>query len=145
MKESIGNSCPYEKRELISFDEGLFGFENFKSFLPLPITEDSDAVLNLLSVEDENLSFVIMNPFLLKKDYEPRLPEEIYRKLGTKNEDELSFYVICVVGDSPEKSTVNFKCPIVVNTVSRKAVQAILDSEEYHFRHTLKDLGKEEV
>ncbi|KMZ54345.1 flagellar assembly protein FliW [Dorea sp. D27] len=145
MMEERGSSFPFEKEELISFEEGLFGFENYKHFLPLPITEDSDAVLNLLSVEDESLSFIIMNPFLLMNDYAPRLPDDIYHKLEAEDEADLSFYVICVVGDSPEDSTVNFKCPIVVNTVSRKAVQVILESDTYCFRHTLKDIGKEEV
>ncbi|BDF35656.1 hypothetical protein CE91St62_37190 [Lachnospiraceae bacterium] len=145
MKEKKGSSLPFEKEELISFEEGLFGFEDYKRFLPLPITEDSDAVLNLLSVEDESLSFIIMNPFLLVSDYEPRLSQDIYKKLEAKDEADLSYYVICVVGDSPENSTVNFKCPIVVNTVSRKAVQVILESEEYRFRHSLKDIGKEVV
>lgn len=101
--------------------------------------------MNLLSVEDESLSFVIMNPFLLVSNYAPRLPEDIYKKLEAEDEADLSFYVICVVGDSPEDSTVNFKCPIVVNTASRKAVQVILESEEYRFRHTLRDIGKEGV
>lgn len=145
MKEDRENCCPYEEAELIRFEDGLFGFESYKCFLPLPITEDSDAVLNLLSVEDESLSFVIMNPFMLMKDYAPRLTEEIYEKLEADKETDLSYYVICVVGSSPKESTVNFKCPIVVNTVSRKAVQVILESEKYHFRHALKDLEKEEV
>ena len=145
MMEEKGSSVPFEKEELISFEEGLFGFENYKRFLPLPITEDSDAVLNLLSVEDKSLSFVIMNPFLLVSNYDPRLPEDIYKKLEAEDEADLSYYVICVVGDSPEDSTVNFKCPIVVNTASRKAVQVILESEEYRFRHTLRDIGKEGV
>ena len=134
MKEDKENCCPYEEAELIRFEDGLFGFESYKCFLPLPITEDSDAVLNLLSVEDESLSFVA-----------PRLTEEIYEKLEADKETDLSYYVICVVGSSPKESTVNFKCPIVVNTVSRKAVQVILESEKYHFRHALKDLEKEQV
>ena len=96
MKEDKENCCPYEEAELIRFEDGLFGFESYKCFLPLPITEDSDAVLNLLSVEDESLSFVIMNPFMLMKDYAPRLTEEIYEKLEADKETDLSYYVICV-------------------------------------------------
>lgn len=137
--------CPYAKEELIIFEEGMFGFEQYRQFLPLPITEGDDAVLSLLSVEDGTLSFVIMNPFLLMKEYTPILPDEIYEKLGGCKESEVSFYVICVIADSVEESTVNLKCPIVVNTVNRKAVQVILESEKYQFRHALKDLKAEEV
>ena len=37
MMEEKGSSFPFEKEELISFEEGLFGFENYKRFLPLPV------------------------------------------------------------------------------------------------------------
>lgn len=140
MIEEKGGHPPYEKEELIYFNEGLFGFEEYKKFLPLPMEDDNDAVLCLLSVEDENLSFIIMNPFRIMKEYSPVLPEEVYKKLGTSKDDDLSFYVICVVADPAEDSTVNLKCPIVVNTVNRKAVQVILETEEYQFRHVLKNL-----
>lgn len=140
MIEEKGGHPPYEKEELIYFSEGLFGFEEYKKFLPLPMEDDNDAVLCLLSVEDENLSFIIMNPFQIMKEYSPVLPEDVYKKLGTSNDEDLSFYVICVVADPAEDSTVNLKCPIVVNTVSRKAVQVILETEEYQFRHALKNL-----
>lgn len=145
MKEEKEAYCPYESEELIHFKEGLFGFEQYRKFLPLPLTEGTDAVLSLLSTEDDNLSFVIMNPFLLMKDYVPVLPPEAYTKLGTKDDTILSYYVICVVGDTTEESTVNLKCPIVVNTVSREAIQVILESDTYQFRHALGELKGEEV
>lgn len=139
MEEGFNNSA-YEKEELIYFIEGLFGFEEYKEFLPLPMVDDDDAVLCLLSVEDENLSFIIMNPFRLMKEYSPVLPNDTYKKLGTTNDADLSFYVICVVADPAEDSTVNLKCPIVVNTVNRRAVQVMLETGGYHFRHALKHL-----
>lgn len=145
MSEKKGDECLYEKEELIVFEEGLFGFEEYRQFLPLPITEGDDAVLSLLSVEDETLSFVLMNPFLLMKEYSPVLPKEIYKKLDVREESELSFYVICVVAEPVQESTVNLKCPIAVNTTNRKAIQVILESEEYQFRHALKELRSEEV
>lgn len=140
MSEESCGKFPYNKEELIYFNEGLFGFEGYKSFLPLPMEEENDAVLSLLSVEDESLSFIIMNPFRLLGDYSPVLSQADYKKLGTSNDADLSFYVICVVADTAADSTVNLKCPIVVNTVTRKAVQVILDTDKYHFRHVLKQL-----
>lgn len=140
MIEENKDNTPYEKEELICFSEGLFGFEEYKEYLPLPMEDDDDAVLCLLSTDDENLSFIIMNPFRLMKDYSPVLPGDVYKKLGTSNEDDLSFYVLCVVADPAEESTVNLKCPIVVNTVNRKAIQVILETDKYQFRHSLKNL-----
>lgn len=134
-----------KEREYIEFDEGIFGFENERRFLPIMLEEDSDAVLYLQSLDNEELSFVIMNPFMLKGDYDPILGEEDYKALGTSNPEDLSYYVFCVVGDSVEESKVNLKCPIVVNHVTRKARQVILDSKEYGFRHLLKEFKDEEA
>jgi flagellar assembly factor FliW len=125
--------------EYIEFEEGIFGFEDQKKFVPIMLEEDSDAVLYLQSLEDEELSFVIMNPFMLKEDYDPVLSEEDYKALGTSNVGDLSYYVFCVVGNTVGESKVNLKCPIVVNHVNRKARQVILDSKEYGFRHLLKE------
>ena len=134
-----------ENYEYIEFPDGLFGFEQNTNFVPLMVEEDSDAVLLLQSMENEELSFVVMNPFMLCEDYDPILSEEDYAKIGTKNQEELSFYVICVVKDDLDASTVNLKCPIVVNVVTRQARQVILDTKEYKLRHYLKEFKKEEA
>ncbi|CUX49644.1 flagellar assembly protein FliW [Clostridium sp. C105KSO13] len=140
--EEVMKSSLFMEEELIYFREGLFGFEEYKTFIPLPVDETSDAVLCLQSTEDPELSFIIMNPFYLKEDYRPVLSSADYKKLGTEDVSLLSFYVVCVIGNSSEKSTVNLKCPIAVNTGNRQAVQVILASEEYRMRHTLNEFRK---
>lgn len=134
-----------EKSQYIEFKEGIFGFEEEKKFLPVMFEDGSDAVLYLQSIRNEKLSFVVMNPFMLKEDYNPVLSEEDYKKLGTSDEKDLSYYVFCVIANVAEESTVNLRCPIVVNHVTRQAVQVILGSDEYGFRHLLKEFEKEEA
>ena len=144
-KENTKQDSISEESQYIEFEEGIFGFEEEKKFLPVMLSDGSDAVLYLQCVGNEELSFVVMNPFMLKEDYNPVLSEEDYKKLGTNEEKDLSFYVFCVLANAAEESTVNLKCPIVVNHVTRKARQVILASEEYGFRHLLKEFGKEEA
>lgn len=134
-----------ETREnTIHFDEGLFGFEKYRSYLPIAVEEGSDAVIVLQNVEDENLSFTIMNPFLLVSDYDPSVNVEELKSLGEAKESDYSWYVICTSRTPVKKSTVNLKCPIVVNTVTGKAKQVILERSEYGFRHTLEELTQKE-
>ncbi len=134
-----------KEKAYIEFDDGVFGFEDSKRFVPIMMDRDCDAILLLQSVDDENLSFIIMDPFMLKEDYHPVLAKEDYERLGTDNEDDLSYYVFCVVKKPPEESTVNLKCPIVVNCVTKNARQVILESQEYGFRHRLREFQKEEA
>lgn len=139
-KQDIGIESQY-----IEFKEGIFGFEEEKKFLPVMLEDGSDAVLYLQSVANQELSFIVMNPFMLKEDYNPVLSEEDYKKLGTANEKDLSYYVFCVIANEAKESTVNLRCPIVVNHATRQARQVILSSEEYGFRHLLKEFEKEEA
>ena len=54
----------YAAEEKLCFPEGLFGFEEQKEFLPIPFEEGTDAMICLQSLRDEELSFVLLNPFL---------------------------------------------------------------------------------
>lgn len=128
----------------ITFDEGLFGFENNKEFIPVAFDENSDAMIALHSVETQGLSFVIMNPFMLKEDYNPCVPESELKSLGENSDNKYSWYVICVVKNPVGESTVNLKCPIVVNPYTRKAKQVILSDSRYSLRHTLNQLTQKE-
>ena len=63
----------HEKYEFIEFQDGLFGFEESTKFVPMMVEEGSDAVIFLQSMENEELSFLIMNPFILNEHYNPVL------------------------------------------------------------------------
>jgi len=131
------------KEDLIHFPEGLYGFQQYKSYIPLAFQEDSDALICLQSVEEYDISFIVMNPFLLDPDYSPVLSADDKTMLdATQNEDTISYYVISVIHDSMEDSTVNLKCPIAVNAQTRMARQVILDNPLYQIRHKISSFGK---
>ncbi|MFT4107898.1 MAG: flagellar assembly protein FliW, partial [Lacrimispora sp.] len=125
-------SCSEE--EFIHFSDGLFGFSDLKNYVPLAFQENSDAMICLQSLEDSSVSFILMNPFQFYEKYEPKLSKEDQKLLKTEDlEDEVSYYVISVIHDPMEESTVNLKAPIAVNTKSREARQIILDNPLYRF------------
>lgn len=128
-------SC--EEQEFIHFKEGLFGFEDKKDYVPLPFEEDSDAVICLQSVDRPETAFVVMNPFLLDETYHPMIQEVDKKAIGSPKEEDISYYVICVVRETVAESTVNLKCPVVVNAVTREAKQVILEGTKYKFHHPL--------
>ncbi len=134
----------YEENEVIYFINGLFGFENYKKYLPLSFNEENDSMLSLQNLEDEALSFIVMNPFMLCQDYSPKLSEQDLKELEANSIDDISFYVISVIRDPVEESTVNLKAPLAVNAMNRKAKQVMLDQPEYTFRHTLGNMTHKE-
>ena len=134
----------YDKNEAIHIINGLIGFEAYTEYLPIPFHEDSDSLISLQSLEDETLSFILMNPFGILADYSPSLSDEELKELDAEASEDLSYYVVCVMRDSVAESTVNLKAPLVVNARTRQARQIILDQSEYTFRHGLGDMMKEE-
>lgn len=140
LKTKHFGTVAYEKEDTVHFANGIYGFEDKMNFLPIAFQPESDAMISLQSIDDEYLAFVLMNPFNLIKDYAPMLQSSDYEDLGTSNRNDLSFYVICAAKENASQSTVNLKCPIVVNALTRQAKQVILESSEYGFRHKLTDL-----
>ena len=137
--------CRHENRENLQpapivFEEGLFGFEAFTTYMAEELEEGSDAVLTLKSVDEDGPTFVLMNPFYLMEDYRPALADGELASLGDAEEKYLSWYVICVVRTPIETSTVNLKCPLVVNTLTAKGRQVMLTDGDYGLRHPLSEL-----
>lgn len=135
-------SIDYDPDELLSFPNGLFGFEQEKAFLLLPFHGSDGNLLCFQSANTPSLAFIAMNPFSLKPDYVPVLSDEELYFMGVHTSEELCYYVFCAVREPVGESTVNLKCPIVVNPDEKKAIQVILGSGDYHMRHLLSEFSR---
>ena len=117
----------------LRFSDGLFGFEQEKEFVLLSFSEEEDFLLCLQSVKTPFLAFTLLNPVLLQEDLQ---------RLGVDKSEDLCYYVLCRVENPVSKSTVNLRCPVVLNDQTRQARQVILD--EYEMRCPLSSLGKKD-
>lgn len=127
----------YEKEELIYLPEGLFGFGAYREFLPIPFHENSDSLILLQSTEEEELSFILMNPFSFFPEYAPELSQKDREDLNVSKEEDVSYYVICVLKESLKDSTANLKAPLAINAVERKGKQIVLDDSSYSLKQSL--------
>lgn len=134
-------SMEYTEEETVHFQDGLFGFENYKDYLPIPLEEDSDAMICLQCLDDPDIAFILMNPFFLSPGYQPKISHADRKALGDPKDEDISYYCICVVHDALEDSSINLKCPIAVNALTRTARQLILEQPEYGFRQRIKDIS----
>lgn len=134
----------YDADDVISFiGEGLFGFEDEREFLLIPF-EGNGALFCLQSVKTPGLAFVAVEPLSLDPGYDPALQPEELKAMGVMERGELAYYSLCAVKDPVASSTVNLRCPIVVNGETRKAMQVILGEGKYGMRHLLSDIGRQE-
>ena len=135
----------YAPEDVLTFPGGLFGFESEHEFLLLPFAGSDGNMLCLQSLKAPSPAFIAMNPFSLKPDYAPVLPEEALRLMGVNRSEELCYYVMCVAREPVGESTLNLRCPVVINPDLRKGMQVILDTGDYHMRHRLDEFSNGEV
>lgn len=130
-------SIHYQDNDVLHFSNGLFGFEQETAFLLLPFEGSDGNLLCFQSTQTPSLAFIAMNPFSLDPSYSPILSKEELCLMDVERSEDLCYYVLCVVRDPIGESTVNFKCPVIVNPDTCKATQVILDTNVYHMRHRL--------
>lgn len=133
-KTKYFDEITYEADDILTLESGLFGFEKFTKFLTIPFEPENDSVLSLQSLEDPELSFILMNPFGLFSDYDPKPSPDDLKSLGAAEESALSYYVIAVLRDTLTESTLNLKAPLVVNAFDHVGKQVILPQDKYKFR-----------
>ncbi len=141
LKTKYFSTIDYDQSDILDFPCGLFGFEDEKKFLLLPFEGADSNLLCFQSVCTPTLAFVVMNPFSLNPAYAPIVTSEELKTMGVEKSEDLCYYVMCVVREPVGASTVNFKCPVVINDITRKAMQVILETDEFHMRHLLSEFG----
>ena len=123
--------------EIITFKKGLFGFEQNNSFVIIPFDETDEAsFLCLQSTDESDLAFVLFNPFYLDSDYNPKLAAEDSDELEIGENTIVTFLAVTVIRESFPESTVNMKCPLVINRETNNAKQVILE-HDYPMRKKL--------
>jgi flagellar assembly factor FliW len=126
----------YEQSEVIRFPQGLIGFPGMTRYF-IYAQEEVAPLAWLHSLDDPNLAFLVVDPFLFFPDYDVRvkLPSSLRRQMGDVND----LRVLCIVTIQPDfaRSTVNLLGPLVVNARSRNGWQVILEDMDLSTRHHL--------
>lgn len=123
------------REDVIKFKAGMYGFEQYLDYVILK-DDPEDDVMFLQSLENMDLSFVLVDPYSILRDYSPSLSEEDLKELKAKNEADLKYLVIAIIKEDIKDSIVNLKSPIVINPTTREAKQVILQNS-YPLRYNI--------
>ncbi|MGG1877330.1 flagellar assembly protein FliW [Paenibacillus cisolokensis] len=118
------------EEQVITFIGPVLGFGDLKKYAFIQSKVDRHPFEFLQSVEDENLTFIVTDPFVFFKDYEFHIDTHWTEALDIRSEEEIQVLVIVTVR-SPEDITCNLKAPIVINRTKRVAAQIILERVDY--------------
>jgi len=124
-----------DEEKIITFPNGIVGFPDLKEFALMHDTEKSDenGLSFLVSLQEPAFSMPVMNPLLIKADYNPVVEDDYLIPLGELNEEEMLVLVTVTVPHEIEHMSVNLMAPIIVNAATRKAAQVILNDDEGNY------------
>lgn len=121
---------------IITFKNGLPGLEKYKQFHLTAVDQNSPFYL-LQSTTDENIGFILINPFAVYPDYEFDLPEEHKTSLDIHDIKDVAVFCIVNFSGGIKKATVNLLAPVVVNVKTNTARQIVLNDKRYQIKHPL--------
>lgn len=123
----------YEDADIVQFVRGIYGFEGYTKYLIIK-DEPEDDIMFLQSLEREDLSFVVVDPYAVLADYSPELTEEDLKLVQVNDVHELKFLLIAILSDDIRQSVINLKSPLAINPGLKVAVQAIAQNSDYPVR-----------
>ena len=128
--------------KIITFENGIIGFPEMKHFTLL---HDSDkgsgvGIRYLQSIEEPGFAMPVMDPLIVKEDYNPEVSEDLLGSLGNLTDENVLVLVTVTVPSDITKMTINLQGPIIINVEERKACQLIVEGEEFAVRFPIYEI-----
>ncbi len=141
LQTKVFGEVTIEEEKIITFPGGIVGFPDLTQFALLHDEEDGVETIHWLqSLQEPAFAMPVMDPLLVKEDYNPEVDDELLKILGDWEHDELLVLVTVTVPQELEKMTVNLKGPILINGKNRKACQVIVEGEEFKVKFPIYDI-----
>ena len=141
LQTKVFGEVTIEEEKIITFPGGIIGFPDLTQFTLLHDEDDGIATIHWLqSLQEPAFAMPVMDPLIVRPDYNPEVDDELLNNIGEIVPDELLVMVTVTVPKEIEKMTVNLKGPIVINAAERLAVQVIVEGDEYVVKYPIYDI-----
>lgn len=122
--------------DIITFPEGLLGFQDLRTFVLLDDPND-DIFAWLQSCESPSIAFPVLEPELFSESYKINLNKSDLEVLQMANASGVRSFCIVTIPDDPTLMTANMKAPIVVNVQKKRARQCVLQDNNLAIREPI--------
>ena len=120
------------EQQIFSFEPGLGGFESLRRYAL--IGEADSPIEWLQSIEDPDVSFALLEPFLFRPDYVFELSDRDAEGLGMREPADALVRCILTLHEDAEKVTANLLAPLVFCRRTHMARQVILQDPDLELR-----------
>lgn len=125
----------YSPGDVIKFPQGLPGYIHLKGYL-LVRKEETAPFVWLVSVDDPDISFLMVQPLLFCPDYNPNITKRDLTELSIDSPQSLLIYsIITVHATDVSQTTANLSGPILINLDKKIGKQLVLLDDRYSTKH----------
>ncbi len=135
VKTKSGKIISVDNEHILNFPEGLFGFELYHQYA----IYDSEypPFVWMQSIEEQNLTFLIVDPFLICNDYELDVDDKQLLKIGIKSPLDVIVMTIVTIPQEEGVVTANLQGPIIINKNTKECLQVVLNSSKWTTKHDI--------
>lgn len=127
--------------KIINFQDGIIGYENLKQFMIIHDSENEHSkILWLQSLDEGSIAFPVIDPLVVKPDYNPTVEDELFKSIGEIVNNDILVLTTLTVPNDITKLTTNLRAPVIINPVTMKGCQIIVDNENYLVRYPIYDI-----
>jgi flagellar assembly factor FliW len=127
-----------DEDKILYFENGIFGFEECKKYTILFDNEDGERpdISWLQSLDEPALAIPVINPLIVKPDYNPEVEDEYLKPLGNVTEENAVVLVSITVPNNMEHITANLKAPFIINSDEKKGAQIVVENPDYDIKYS---------
>lgn len=114
LKNSQFGEIEYDENLVVSFSEGIIGFEQYRRYLL--INSGDELFLWLTSIDEPEIIFPLFGIRVLMDEF--------------KQIDNYEAFGIVKLDQDPSKITINLKAPVYIDQNEKRGFQKILDEDE---------------
>ena len=128
--------------KIITFPGGIIGFPDMKRFTLLHDEERGvyAGIRWLQSLDEPGFAMTVLDPLIVKEDYNPEIDDELLAGIGEVTLDNLLVLVTVRVPSDLKQMSVNLQGPIIINVEERRACQIIVDADTYPVRFPIYEI-----
>ncbi|MDE6846668.1 MAG: flagellar assembly protein FliW [Lachnospiraceae bacterium] len=141
IKTKVFGEIIIDDDKIIHFPNGIIGFPDLTDFTLIHDEEKGAGSIHWLqSMQEPAFAMPVMDPLIVCPNYNPEADDELFNVLGEIKPDDLLVLVTVTVPNDLTKMTVNLKGPIIINVSAKKALQIIVEGDEYQVKFPIYDI-----
>lgn len=130
--KSLGSVDVVEK-QIIHLEKGFFGFEDYSKFALIDAPQKP--FIWIQSLENKDLAFLSIDPFLFRPDYELDIDDSLLTSIDISSPSEVVILVLVTIPINGDPVTANLQGPLIINKKNNEAFQAILSDSRWKTKH----------